>query len=156
MDLRRRVLHSVDPPGFYYVKKPKRFVILSSDKSSERNLPCFFGFSGGWSIYRVKNPSPQIRILVDHVFGTMVGVSSKPNLDQKPLLNTSHTMAYNSAHTVFQEVFIKNYILLYGYYSRVVSIRVKKLQKPKETQTESIVWTWFQLLLADNLDQEAP
>ena len=29
-------------PGFYYVKKPKRFVILSSDKSSERNLSCFF------------------------------------------------------------------------------------------------------------------
>ena len=30
------------PPGFYYVKKSKRFVILSSDKSSERNLSCFF------------------------------------------------------------------------------------------------------------------
>ena len=30
------------PPGFYYVKKPKRFVILSSDKSSECNLSCFF------------------------------------------------------------------------------------------------------------------
>ena len=30
------------PPGFYYVKKPKRFVILSSDKISERNLSCFF------------------------------------------------------------------------------------------------------------------
>ena len=29
------------PPGFYYVKKPKRFVILSSDKSSERNLSSF-------------------------------------------------------------------------------------------------------------------
>ena len=26
------------PPGFYYVKKTKRFVILSSDKSSDRNL----------------------------------------------------------------------------------------------------------------------
>ena len=30
------------PPGFYYVKKPRRFVILSSDKSSEHNLSCFF------------------------------------------------------------------------------------------------------------------
>ena len=30
------------PLGLYYVKKPKRFVILSSDKSSERNLSCFF------------------------------------------------------------------------------------------------------------------
>ena len=29
-------------PGFYFVKKTKRFVILSSDKSSERNLSCFF------------------------------------------------------------------------------------------------------------------
>ena len=29
-------------PGFYYVKKPKGFVILCSDKSSERNLSCFF------------------------------------------------------------------------------------------------------------------
>ena len=29
------------PPGFYHVKKPKMFVILSSDKSSERNLSCF-------------------------------------------------------------------------------------------------------------------
>ena len=30
------------PPGFYYVKKTKSFVILSSDKSSERNLSCLF------------------------------------------------------------------------------------------------------------------
>jgi hypothetical protein len=30
------------PPGFYFVKKPKRFAILSSDKSSERNLSSFF------------------------------------------------------------------------------------------------------------------
>ena len=35
-------LQMLHPPGFYYVKKPKRFVILSSDKSSERNLSCFF------------------------------------------------------------------------------------------------------------------
>ena len=32
----------LQPPGFYYVKKPKRFVILSSDKSSKRNLSSFF------------------------------------------------------------------------------------------------------------------
>ena len=30
------------PPGFYFVKKPKRFVILSSDKSSECKLSSFF------------------------------------------------------------------------------------------------------------------
>ena len=30
------------PPGFYFVKKPKRFVISSSEKSSERNLSSFF------------------------------------------------------------------------------------------------------------------
>ena len=28
--------------GFLFVKKPKRFVILSSDKSSDRNLSSFF------------------------------------------------------------------------------------------------------------------
>jgi hypothetical protein len=45
MDLRRWVLDSIDtppPPGLYYDKKTKRFVIFSSDKSSERNLSCFF------------------------------------------------------------------------------------------------------------------
>ena len=36
------LLWMLPPPGFYYVKKTKRFVILSSDKSSERNLSCFF------------------------------------------------------------------------------------------------------------------
>ena len=30
------------PPGFYYVKKAKNFVILSCDKSSERNLSRYF------------------------------------------------------------------------------------------------------------------
>jgi hypothetical protein len=30
------------PPGFYFVKKLKRFVIFSSDKSSEPNLSSFF------------------------------------------------------------------------------------------------------------------
>ena len=30
------------PPGLYHVKKPKRFVILSSDKSSECNLSRLF------------------------------------------------------------------------------------------------------------------
>ena len=44
MDLRRRVLDSVDALSswVYYVKKPKRFVILSSDKSLELNLSSFF------------------------------------------------------------------------------------------------------------------
>ena len=30
------------PPGLYHVKKPKKNVNLSYDKSSERNLSCFF------------------------------------------------------------------------------------------------------------------
>ena len=56
----------LQPPRFYFVKKTKRFVILSSDKSSERNLSSFFDIKNpeSWSIYRVKNPSPQIRILL--------------------------------------------------------------------------------------------
>ena len=34
-------LQMLYPPGVYFVKKPKKFVILSSDKSSERNLSSF-------------------------------------------------------------------------------------------------------------------
>ena len=53
----------LQPPGFYFVKKTKRFVILSSDKSSECNLSSFFDIKKP-RIYRVKNPSHQIRILI--------------------------------------------------------------------------------------------
>ena len=47
------------PPGFYYhVKKPKRFVILSSDKSSERNLSCFFDMIKPWRIEHLQSEEP--------------------------------------------------------------------------------------------------
>ena len=44
MDLRRRVLDSVDALSSWVLlcQKTKRFVISSSDKSSERNLSCVF------------------------------------------------------------------------------------------------------------------
>ena len=46
------------PPGFYYVKKPKRFVILSSDKSSERNLSCFFDIKKPRRIEHLQSEEP--------------------------------------------------------------------------------------------------
>ena len=46
------------PPGFYYVKKPKRFVILSSDKSSERNLSSFFDVKNPRRIEHLQSEEP--------------------------------------------------------------------------------------------------
>ena len=46
------------PPGFYYVKKPKRFVILSSDKSSECNLSSFFGIKKPRRIEYLQSEEP--------------------------------------------------------------------------------------------------
>ena len=46
------------PPGFYYVKKPKRFVILSSDKSSERNLSCFFDIKKPMRMEHLQSEEP--------------------------------------------------------------------------------------------------
>ena len=46
------------PPGFYYVKKPKRFVILSSDKSSECNLSCFFDIIKPRKIENLQSEEP--------------------------------------------------------------------------------------------------
>ena len=49
------------PPGFYYVK---RFVILSSDKSSQRNLSCFFDIKNPRRIEHLQSEEPFIGILV--------------------------------------------------------------------------------------------
>jgi hypothetical protein len=46
------------PPGFYFVKKPKRFVILSSDKSSERNLSSFFDTKNTRRIEHLQTEEP--------------------------------------------------------------------------------------------------
>ena len=46
------------PPGFYFVKKPKRFVILSSDKSSERNLSSFFDIKKHRRIEHLQSEEP--------------------------------------------------------------------------------------------------
>ena len=46
------------PPGFYFVKKPKRFVILSSDKSSERNLSSFFDIKKPRRIEHLQSEEP--------------------------------------------------------------------------------------------------
>ena len=61
------------PPGFYYVKKPKRFVILSSDKSSERNLSCFFD---------IKKPRRMEYLQSEEPFSSdpYFNISTSPNL----------------------------------------------------------------------------
>ena len=46
------------PPGFYYVEKTKRFVILSPDRSSERNLSCFFDIIKPRRIEHLQNEEP--------------------------------------------------------------------------------------------------
>ena len=46
------------PPWFYYVKKPKRFVISSSDKSSERNLSSFFDIKKPRRIEHLQSEEP--------------------------------------------------------------------------------------------------
>ena len=46
------------PPGFYHVKKPKMFVISSSDKSSERNLSCFFDIKNPRRIEHLQSEEP--------------------------------------------------------------------------------------------------
>ena len=46
------------PPGFYFVKKPKRFVILSSDKSSERNLSSFFDIKKPRRVEHLQSEEP--------------------------------------------------------------------------------------------------
>ena len=46
------------PPGFYYVKKPKRFVILSSDKSSEHNLSSFFDIKKPRRVEHLQSEEP--------------------------------------------------------------------------------------------------
>jgi hypothetical protein len=46
------------PPGFYFVKKPKKFVILSSDKSSECNLSNFFDIKNPRRIEHLQSEEP--------------------------------------------------------------------------------------------------
>ena len=46
------------PPGFYFVKKTKRFVISPSDKSSERNLSSFFDIKKPRRIEHLQNEEP--------------------------------------------------------------------------------------------------
>ena len=46
------------PPGFYFVKKSKRFVISSSNKSSERNLSSFFDIEKPRRIEHLQTEEP--------------------------------------------------------------------------------------------------
>ena len=46
------------PPGFYFVKKLKKIVILSSYKSSERNLSSFFDIKQPRRIEHLQSEEP--------------------------------------------------------------------------------------------------
>merc|ERR1719203_2416105 len=62
-------------PGFHFVKKTKRFVILSSDKSSERNLSSFFD---------IKNPRRTEHLQSEEPF------SSDPYFNEMPFTAWKH------------------------------------------------------------------
>ena len=66
------------PPGFYFVKKPKRFVILSSDKSSERNLSSFFD---------MKKPRRMEHLQSEEPFSSDLYFSHKYNLGEVWIVN---------------------------------------------------------------------
>ena len=69
------------PPGLYYVKKPKSFVILSSDKSSERNLSCFFD---------IIKPRRMEHLQSEEPFSSDPYFSTKVSMYQVHYLNTWH------------------------------------------------------------------
>jgi hypothetical protein len=50
------------PPGFYFVKKLKRFVILSPDKSSERNLSSSFDIKKPRRMEHLQSEDPYFNI----------------------------------------------------------------------------------------------
>ena len=74
------------PPGFYYVKKPMKFLILTSDKSSECNLSSFFDLK---KLRRIEHLQSEEPFSSDPYFSWIVvagkGLSVKDvgNLDGK-------------------------------------------------------------------------
>ena len=64
------------PPGFSFVKKPKRFVILSSGKSSERNLSSFFDINKPRRIEHLQSEEP---FSSDPYFSTSINGSTIEN-----------------------------------------------------------------------------
>ena len=84
------------PPGFYFVKKPKRFVILSSDKSSERNLSSFFD---------IKKPRRMEHLQIEEPFSS------------DPYFNTTTTLGDgNASHRYSWRVFaiLDNFLAIFG------------------------------------------
>ena len=75
----------LQPPGFYFVKKPKRFVILSSDKSSERNLSSFFD---------IKKPRRLEHLQSEEPFSSDPYFSNRKKMQSCPTCIMKHFKAY--------------------------------------------------------------
>ena len=93
MDLRRRVLDSIDALSSWVLscQKNKRGCVLNFYQNIKSQTSYFFltqDNPGGWSIYRVKNPSPQIRILVS--------IATNKSLDGKIQIHLSSADNFNS------------------------------------------------------------
>ena len=63
------------PFGFNYVKKTKKFVILSSDKSSEPNFSSFFDIKKTRRMEHLQSEEP---FSSDLYFSNVVGIISHP------------------------------------------------------------------------------
>ena len=74
------------PPGFYHVKKTNRFVILSSYKSSERNLSCFFDIRKPRRIEHLQKEKPFSSDPYFSEICAMQGVGVQGHLKERVLL----------------------------------------------------------------------
>ena len=100
----------LQPPGFYYVKKPKRFVILSSDKSSERNLSCFFDIIKPRRMEHLQSEEP---FSSDPYFNTFcftfqvrfTGYRDRPLHERQ----TKFICALREGHTEIVSIFLSNF-----------------------------------------------
>ena len=118
------------PPGFYYVKKPKRFVIFSSDKSSERNLSCFFDIKKPRRIEHLQSEEP---------------FSSDPYFRKTSVL----FWAKKGTHFVWQSIW--QVFILLGMYNFVLRLNVEVLDGPESSSRFSVLFSSKQLLCASRV-----
>ena len=101
------------PPGFYFVKKPKRFVILSSDKSSERNLSSFFDIKNPRKIEHLQSGEPfssdpyfRYNVTCDFIF-----LHNKSQLSRKKLNLLNLHMAH-STYVSIALLYVRTWLLI--------------------------------------------
>ena len=108
------------PPGFYFVKKTKRFVILSADKSSERNLSCFFDIIKPRRIEHLQKEEPFSSDPYFRYFDDLKSVHCPQKVISRLSFKVSKVLALNSLfakvargknaflHVRFCEIFFAN------------------------------------------------